>query len=92
MKFNPRRKLNPTMNSNLVLLGIVLTTALIGGCDGDRSAPKPVPPTSQSLDTAQVLVLAQNTSETSTPLAVNGGALVLNDTSETSSPIPVSAM
>jgi hypothetical protein len=49
-------------------------------------------PTSQSLDTAQVLALAKETSETSSPLAVNGGALTLNDTGETSTPIAVNAM
>jgi hypothetical protein len=42
-----------------------------------------------ALDTAQVLALAQVTSESSTPIAVNGGALVLTDTTETSSPITV---
>ena len=42
-----------------------------------------------ALDTAQVLALAQVTSETSSPTAVNGGALTLNDTSETAAPISV---
>jgi hypothetical protein len=42
-----------------------------------------------SLDTAQVLALAQVTSETTTPFTVNGGELVLTDTSETSAPIAV---
>jgi hypothetical protein len=46
----------------------------------------------QSLDTAQVLALAQVTSEASEPIVVNGGALTLNDTSETGAPIAVSAM
>jgi hypothetical protein len=43
----------------------------------------------QSLDTAQVLAQARETSETSTPYPVNDGALTLNDTSDTSEPISV---
>jgi hypothetical protein len=39
-----------------------------------------------------VLALAQQTSETSTPIAVNGGAVTLNDTSEASAPIAINAM
>jgi hypothetical protein len=44
------------------------------------------------LDTAQVLALAKQTSETSSPFAVNGGALTLTDTSDTSEPISVDGM
>ena len=42
--------------------------------------------------TVHRLLLAQKSSESSEPIAVNGGALTLNDTSETSTPIPVAAM
>jgi len=46
----------------------------------------------QQLDTAQVLALAQQTSETSSPFQVNDGALTLTDTSDTSQAIVIDAM
>lgn len=88
------------MNRKLLLLGALgLTAVLAAACndhDNNKSPPAtqsapPPPPAPLSLDTAQVLVVAQQTSESSTPLAVNGGALTLNDTSETSTPIPVNS-
>jgi hypothetical protein len=54
--------------------------------------PVPIPQTPQALDTAQVLALAQKTSETANPFSVNGGLITLTDTSETSSPVTVDAM
>ena len=76
----------------------VLASACGGGDHGSPmpsppSAPQP-PPTSsnQMLDTAQVLALAKQTSETSSPFAVNGGALTLTDTSDTSESISVDGM
>ena len=86
------------MNRKLLLLGALgLTAVLAAAChDHDHkppvTPPAPPPSTSQSLDTAQVLALAQHTSESDAPIAVNGGAVTLNDTSETSAPIPVTAM
>lgn len=83
------------MTSKRLLLGAVgLSAGLVAACHDDHhgASPPPPPATSQSLDTAQVLALAQKSSETSTPIAVNGGALTLNDTSETSAPIAVTAM
>ncbi|MDP9013007.1 MAG: hypothetical protein M3O41_10200 [Pseudomonadota bacterium] len=82
------------MNYKRFLIGVVgLSVGLIGACHDDHhGAPTPPPTTSQSLDTAQVLALARQTSETSTPIAVNGGAVTLNDTSETSAPIAINAM
>lgn len=85
------------MNYKTFLLGVVgLSAAWIAGCHDDHNGasnnPPPPPTSNQSLDTAQVLALAQQTSETSTPVAVNGGAITLNDTSETSAPIAVNAM
>jgi hypothetical protein len=86
------------MNRKLLLLGALgLTAVLAAACHDNsnnnppatQSTPPPPPPAALSLDTAQVLVVAGQTSESSTPLAVNGGALTLNDTSETSAPIPV---
>jgi hypothetical protein len=43
-----------------------------------------------SLDTAQVLALAQVQSETASAFAVDDGALTLDDTSESTTPIAVS--
>ena len=83
------------MNRKLVLLGTVAMAAgLIAACHGDHHGvpPPPAPPTSQSLDTAQVLSLARQASESSSPIAVNGGAVSLNDTSETSAPIATNTM
>ncbi len=84
------------MKRKLLLLGAlgltaVLTVACHDNGNNPPATPPPPPSTSQSLDTAQVLALAQHTSETDAPTAVNGGALTINDTSETSVPIPVTA-
>lgn len=85
------------MNRKLLLLGALgLTAVLAAACHDNNNPPvtppaPPPPSTSQSLDTAQVLALAQHTSESDAPTAVNGGALTLNDTSETSAPIAVTA-
>ncbi len=82
------------MNPKMLWLGVVgLSMGLVAACHDDHtSAPTPPAPKSQSLDTAQVLSLAQQTSETSAPIAVNGAAVILNDSSETSAPIAVGAM
>jgi hypothetical protein len=83
------------MTIKRLLLGAAgLSAGLVAACHDDHhgGSPPPPPSTSRSLDTAQVLVLAQQSSETSLPLAVNGGAVTLNDTSETSAPIAVNAM
>jgi hypothetical protein len=45
----------------------------------------------QQLDTAQVLALAQQTSETSSPFQVNDGALTLTDTSDSTPAIGIDA-
>ncbi len=52
----------------------------------------PTTPTAQELDTAQVLTLAQKTSEVSVPIQVDDGALTLTDTSETTAAISVNGM
>jgi len=87
------------MKSKILILGAICAApcmlAACGGNDNGSSntstTPTPPPTTSNvmALDTAQVLALAQVTSETSTPFAVNGGALVLTDTSESGLPIGV---
>lgn len=83
------------MKRRLLFLGVVGSVGLVSACHdhGDgASNPTPPPSTSLSLSTAQVLSLAEVTSETSTPTAVNNGALTLNDTSETSAPVNVDKM
>lgn len=82
------------MNSKILYLGAVgLAVGLIAAChDHHGPAPKPPAPAAQSLDTAQVLALAQQTSETSSPFPVNGGLVTLNDTSESTPPIMVNTM
>ena len=89
------------MKSKILLIGACLAASLAAGCGGhDHSEPSTTattpPPTTppatsntMSLDTAQVLALAQQTSETTSPFEVNGGAFVFTDTSETASPITV---
>jgi ABC-type glycerol-3-phosphate transport system substrate-binding protein len=87
------------MKSKILLLGAVGAVALMAAaCGGNDSGaassttsttPPPPPSNTMRLDTAQVLALAQVTSETSSPFAVNGEALVLTDTGETTSPIAV---
>jgi hypothetical protein len=86
------------MKSKILFLGAIGAAAImVAAChhDNDNNSSPPsttTPPSStQALDTAQVLTLAQATSETSTPFAVNGGALTLTDTSETSTPVSVNA-
>jgi hypothetical protein len=85
------------MKSKILYLGAVGVAAIVvAAChhdDDNGSPPNTVTTTStaQALDTAQVLALAQQTSETSTPFAVNGNALTLTDTSETSAPVSVNS-
>jgi hypothetical protein len=71
-----------------------LSAGLVVGCGGDGhpNAAEPPVPIPQMIDTAQVLSLAQATSETSTPFTVDGGLVTFSDTSETSAPISINAM
>ena len=91
------------MTSKIMLVGaLALAGGLVAACSDSTYHAPPAPPPSttppppttmtQSLDTAQVLALARLSSETSSPIAVNGGALTLNDTSETSTSIVVNTM
>jgi hypothetical protein len=82
------------MKSKILFLGVMGLAAIgVAAChhhDDNSNTSGTTPPASgMSLDTAQALVLAQTTSETSTPFAVDGGAVTLTDTSETSTPIAV---
>jgi hypothetical protein len=73
-----------------------MTATLITACGHDdkttMNPPPPPPPTVQSLDTAAVLAMAMMSSETSDPIMVNEGVVVLTDTSETTEPISIDAM
>jgi hypothetical protein len=81
------------MNRKISLLGAVgLLAGFAGGCHDHVDSSTPTPPVAQSLDTAQVLALARQPSETQSPIVVDGGALTLNDSSETSAPVAVNAM
>lgn len=82
----------------LLIGGLFAAAGVMTACHNDNGGsstsppPTTTPPPATSgmvLDTAQVLALAQVTSETSLPFAVDGGALTLNDTSETNAPISV---
>lgn len=89
------------MNSKVLMLSAIGWCAgLTAGCgsSGDYAGgsssppPPPTPPASLSLDTAQVLALARQTSEVSTPFVVNGGAVKLTDTSDTAESMSVNMM
>jgi hypothetical protein len=77
-------------------LGVVATLVTACGHDDHTTMnpppPPPPPPTVQSLDTAAVLALARMSSESSDPIMVDEGMVVLTDTSETTEPISVDAM
>jgi hypothetical protein len=83
------------VKQKIAILGVAALAAgsisACGGGNGQAAAvmPPPTSVTSQSLDAVQVLAQARQASETSSPYAVNDGALVLTDTSDTSEPISV---
>ena len=80
------------MKHRIAILGVAAIAAgSMSGCGGNGQAAAMPPPgmTSQSLDSAQVLAQARQTSETSTPYPVNDGALVLTDASDTTEPITI---
>lgn len=75
------------------LAALGLTAVLVSACDdGGKTGSMPPASTVQMLDTAQVLTLARQTSETAAPFKVDAGALVLTDSSDTSTPINVNVM
>jgi uncharacterized spore protein YtfJ len=84
-----------------IMTSLGLAAGLVSGCGGDHSQASAggggggggsMTPSSVALSTGDVLTLAQKTSESAAPYAVDGGALVLSDTSETAEPINVNAM
>ena len=79
------------MKLNIALIvAAAIAAAALSACGGDNSQASM--PASQQLDTAQVLALAQKTSEVSTPIVVDGGMLTLTDTSDTTDAISVNGM
>jgi hypothetical protein len=83
------------MIRQLVLSSVVVASAAgLSACGSNTStstaiSPPPTPP--ESVDTAQVLALAQQTGN-AYPFTVNAGAYTINDTSETTEPIAVNGM
>ncbi len=80
------------MNAKPFLGGMALAcSAVLFGCNGDSSHPATMAPTSQTLSTQQVLDMVKTTSETSDPVPVITGALVVTPADDQSSdPITVS--
>jgi hypothetical protein len=80
-------------SSTLTLAVAALAATVLSACGGgEERAPTAAETAAQSLDTQQVLALADTPSNTAQPLPVNDGLLVLDDTSETSLPINIDAM
>jgi hypothetical protein len=85
------------MKLKIALIGAAaIAAAALSACgdhNSEASMPTPTPtPTTQQLDTAQVLALAQKTSEVSTPFEVDAGMLTLTDTSDSAEAISVNGM
>lgn len=83
------------MRHKTMMLGAAAVAAACLSACGDHgggSVATPTMPTTQQLDTAGVLALAQKSSEVSEPFAINDNALVITDTSDTAEPISVNGM
>jgi hypothetical protein len=84
------------MKLKIALLGAAAVAAAALSACGDHesagSVSMPTMPTTQALDTAQVLALAQKTSEVSAPIQVDDGMLTLTDSSDTAEAISVNGM
>jgi hypothetical protein len=93
-----RKSLN---RKSLLAVAAALAAATLSACGGSSmsslAAPMaPAPPaatapasTDMVLNATQLLEQARKSSETASPLPVDGGALRLDDTSDTSEPISV---
>ncbi len=87
------------MKSKILFLGVMGSAAIgVAACHHNNngsttSTAMTPPPTSTSttmvLDTPLALGLAEQTSETSAPFAVNNNAVTFTDTSDTTSPVPI---
>jgi hypothetical protein len=83
------------MKVKLILGGTAVGCLTLAGCGGgsEPSAAVPSPIVTQQLDTAAVLAIAQKTSETESPFAVDGDLVVVTPADdETGTPIPVNAI
>jgi hypothetical protein len=88
-----------TMMRKTALIGAaVLAAACLTACGSGHNGgsvftpTQPPPPQTDQLDTAQVLAMAQRSSEISSPLNVDGGVLTITDTSDTAEAISVNGM
>lgn len=79
------------MKRRIAVIGATLAGVCLGACHHHSNS---APPASQqqALDTNGVLQLAQKTSDTGTPFAVNDGAVQITDTSETADPVSLNGM
>ncbi|HEY1725864.1 MAG TPA: hypothetical protein VGF89_10595 [Steroidobacteraceae bacterium] len=78
-----------TTVSALAGLGL---SACGGGNSSGPAMTQPPPSMGQTLDTNAVLALAQKTSDSAAPIAVDDGALSLSDTSEDTAPVAINGM
>jgi ABC-type glycerol-3-phosphate transport system substrate-binding protein len=81
------------MNSKLLagVLAMLAASLILSGCGGGgQSNPSVATPQPQTLDTTHVLAIARSASESTDPLPVDGGALLVADANDDSSaPLPV---
>lgn len=78
--------------TTLLASGALLASALLASGCGDEMAGPTAPSASdaQTLDTAQVLSVAQAPTENTDPMPVDNGALIVADADDqTSDPMPV---
>jgi len=82
----------------LMFTGSALLAAALTGCGGGNDGGMagggnggPGGPSVQNLDTAGVLVLARQTSETDSPITLNEGAVTVTGSSEATSPAETNA-
>jgi hypothetical protein len=80
------------MQNKILKMGAAaIAAASLSACGdhGSSSTSTTTAPTTQELDSAAVLSMAQKTSETSEPIALDNNAVILTDTSDTTQPISV---
>ena len=76
-------------NALTILAAIAAGTLSACGGQGQSPAATIAPPVAQSLDTMRVLAQARQSSDTSAPYGVNGGAVTLTDTADTTNSVPI---
>ena len=81
------------MNSKMLAgaLAMLAGSLVLSGCGGGGQSNQSVAtPQPQTLDTTHVLAIARSASETTDPLPVDGGALLVADANDDASdPVPV---